>query len=267
MSKEKLEARRHPSVIDPLKDIIADAIEVIIDTKLEEGVLKDLPVTGSLLKVYKALTGIKDQIFLRKLSRFFTELETISIENRTKFWAKYEEQEEEKQKLGEQLIIYIERHDTVDKSGLLARAFGAYINGKIEKVEFLDLAVLIDSLQVHHLEAITSVLILSGGSFYNEINIAPDGRQFIPGMEIQRLLEYKDQTEWVEDRYEKSSIKTTRKHRITPLAEHFLEYVIYELADRVSNDIKEFHGMINLANRERMDRLTEKLNQEYRNGS
>lgn len=242
------------SVVDPIKEILSDALEVIADDQLQEGVLKELPGVGILFKTYKAVGGIKDLIFFRKLDRFLTELETISLEDKTKFWAKNDESEEEKQKFGEQLIIYLERHDTIDKAILLARAFKAYIKGEIQKSDFLDLAMFIDSLYIHHLKTITSILIMAGssGSFRNIAQMDLEWKEFLPELEIRRLLNYKDNIEAVEGRYElleKTSMKLTREHGITLLAQYFLDYVIPGLTKEVTDKLKENHIVLSLVRR------------------
>jgi len=243
MKRDKSRLSSSSSFIEPLKELIADSLEIIADTQIDEGILKDLPVTGSFLKVYKVYTSIKEKIFFKKLNRFLSELKSISPEDKDQFWNRYKENEEEKQKLGEQLIIYLDRHDTIDKATLLARAFGAYMSNEIQKSDFLDLAMCIDSVQIHNIEEITCILILAGDSgFYRTINVATDQKKFIPGMEGQQLLEFKDETKIAKDYLGDSTIKTERKHRRTTLGQNILDFVVPELHTKVLTKIREFHA-------------------------
>ncbi|MBO0937858.1 hypothetical protein J2I47_14970 [Fibrella sp. HMF5335] len=236
MAKEKSKLRDSNSSSDPLMELIADSLEVIADSQMKEGILKDLPIAGSFFKVYNVFSGIKDRIFFRKLNYFISELESIPTEDKIKFWASYEGNETEKQKLGEKIIIYLDRYDTFDKAILMANAFRAYIKNQIQKPDFLDLIVFIEYVQVHHLETITSILISTGRTnFYANVNRYNDWKGFISEMESQRLLEYEDTAKMVEDRHRGAVIKTERKHRITSLGQNFLNFVIPELYEDLLN--------------------------------
>jgi hypothetical protein len=44
-------------------DVVTDVGEVVIDQGIEEGILKDLPVLGTIVGVYKTAKSIKDKLF------------------------------------------------------------------------------------------------------------------------------------------------------------------------------------------------------------
>ena len=59
---------------DNLKDMIIDSAEIALDNFLEDGVLKEIPFFGSLYKGIKAIIGIKENIFAKKIYKFLIEI-------------------------------------------------------------------------------------------------------------------------------------------------------------------------------------------------
>lgn len=226
---------------DPITDIITDALEAIIDTQSQDGLLKEFPIIGVPIKLYKAFNGIKDRIFLKKLSRFFEELSSVSEGDRIEFWTKYEGDEKEKQKLGDQIIIYLDRHDNLDKSALLARAFGAYIKEEITYSNFLDLAVLIDSVKIHHLDVVAAVLASVGIeiSSYRNVSIHSKIEHLLPEMESQGLILGRSEVRMVSGKgFEKKERPVIdQEYKATGLAKNFVKHVIADIYKDAEPDV------------------------------
>lgn len=51
----------------------ADMMEVVIDESLEDGLLKDVPLLGSAVKIANLTRSVRDRLFLAKLKRFVEE--------------------------------------------------------------------------------------------------------------------------------------------------------------------------------------------------
>ena len=51
-----------------LRQISTEFTEILVDSKLTDGVLKDLPGTNILIGAFKAYNSIQDAIFVNKLS-------------------------------------------------------------------------------------------------------------------------------------------------------------------------------------------------------
>ncbi len=123
-----------------LGEIVFDAAEVSLDSVLTEGVLKELPVVGAFVKLAKASQSIAEELYLRKLLRFLTELKSIPAEERSRLLARHPDGTQEQRDLGENLLLTLERLDSVQKPTLLARFFTAYIRDQISYSTFLRLA-------------------------------------------------------------------------------------------------------------------------------
>jgi hypothetical protein len=125
-------------------DVLAEVGEVVIDDLLQDGVLKDLPVLGTALKLYKAGVGIREFLFIRKLCHFLLQLRTISAAARTAFEAKLRHEPAFSTRVGENLLILLERLDDMGKPEFVGKVFRAYILEHISYEEFTRLATAIE---------------------------------------------------------------------------------------------------------------------------
>ncbi|HGF3719250.1 TPA: hypothetical protein ACF38V_004522 [Vibrio parahaemolyticus] len=64
------------------KDIIVNNSEVVLDSILDDGLLKDIPIINNLVDLYNVKTTISDKIFYKKVVSFY---ESFSDVNRDFF--------------------------------------------------------------------------------------------------------------------------------------------------------------------------------------
>lgn len=105
-----------------------------------EGVIRDLPIVGTLANLVRAGQSIAEELFIRKLVRFLDGLKDVPLEDRQQLLEKYPDDSEEQKALGEKLLLALERLDDTAKPTLLARFFGAYIREEIDYTTFTRLA-------------------------------------------------------------------------------------------------------------------------------
>lgn len=67
-----------------LTKIGMDITEISIDSILENGVLKDFPIVGSLIGIWKTGIAINDYLFLNKMILFLKESSVLSERKRKK---------------------------------------------------------------------------------------------------------------------------------------------------------------------------------------
>jgi hypothetical protein len=111
-----------------------------LDHVLSEGVLRDLPIVGMVVKLTTVGQSVAEELFVRKLLRFLVELKGVSADERAKLLTKYPDGTEEQCDLGENLLLALERLDTVQKPALLARFFAAYLREQVDYPTFTRLA-------------------------------------------------------------------------------------------------------------------------------
>ena len=115
-----------------------------LDAVLDEGVLKDVPVFGWLVKGYGVVTTIRDRLFLKKVAMFLSGVGQIGENERSQFREKLGADEGYCRKVGENLILLLDRQDDFDKAYILGKVFCGYIRNTIDYAAFLRLAMTID---------------------------------------------------------------------------------------------------------------------------
>jgi hypothetical protein len=138
-----------PSLVDSFTDfdpaqITPDLLEVALDNVLDEGIIKDIPIVRTIVGLYKATASIRDRALVKKLLNFLSSLSSVSKEVRQHFRTRMNADEKFKCKVGEKLLLIIERLDDMGKPRLIALAFQAYMEEHIDFGMFQRLACAID---------------------------------------------------------------------------------------------------------------------------
>jgi hypothetical protein len=143
--KENIETSLIKSIAQSeLKNIATDLGEVALDSLSEDGLVKDIPVIGTIAKVYSVGATVKGKIFERKIIKFLINLEEISEEKRVDFVRRITTDDKHSQKVGEHLIVLLDRMDDMNKPAYLAKLLAAYIENNIDYEMFLRLSSIID---------------------------------------------------------------------------------------------------------------------------
>lgn len=143
MNKKKLSSGRdlvRTVAGNQLGDAVFDLAEIALDNNLAEGVLKDIPIVGTLVKLARAGQSVSEELFIRKLARFLADLNAVSVEDRRRLLEQYPDSSDEQRVLGENLLLALERLDDIKKPAVLARFFAAYIKSDIDYMAFTRLA-------------------------------------------------------------------------------------------------------------------------------
>lgn len=135
-----------------LTDMAEEAAELALDSLLNDGLLKDVPVFGWLFKGYGAYRNITERIFLKKLGTFLYGVSEASQSQREKFRQAMIGDPLNKKQFGERLLLLIDRHERVEKSFLLGQLMAKVIEGELSKELFQRLAAAIDRITVEDLE-------------------------------------------------------------------------------------------------------------------
>lgn len=134
-------------------DLLSDLGEVGIDRLLMEGPLQDVPILGSIVKTAKLGIAFRDRAFAKKVLRFLFQLRSIPHAEREAFAEKMADADL-RERVGEQLILSLDRLDDAEKANLLGLVFRAYVHERISYQEFTRLAAGIDRARFSDLVAI-----------------------------------------------------------------------------------------------------------------
>lgn len=133
------------SLFDGSKDSIGDIVEIGIDSLLDDGLFKDIPIVNMLVGVKNTYQNIHDRNLLKQTLAFIKQFNSGTIDQNK--LVKYKElinsdSKKAEKELGRVLIIL---NSTVDmeKSQMLANLYKAYINEKINWNQFCEFSEII----------------------------------------------------------------------------------------------------------------------------
>lgn len=132
-------------------DVVADIIETGLDTLSTNEFVKNFPVIGNIIKVGLIVKSINDRIFLAKLSSFLYNLEEIEKKEKKSIIKAIRLDDKERSKIGETLILIIEKLNSFEKPKLVSYCFASYIKDEISFQDFNRLANAIEIGNIHDL--------------------------------------------------------------------------------------------------------------------
>lgn len=144
-------------------EIISTAMdlgEVALDSLLDSGIVKDIPLLNTVISVFKIGRSVKEAFYIKKLALFINNfnnktLETNKIE---KYKKAFSDNPKKFEKEIERLLILIDRFIDCEKSAHFAKLYIAYLDEKIDWKDFVKYSQVIDQLFNEDLE----VLFLEG---------------------------------------------------------------------------------------------------------
>jgi hypothetical protein len=117
--------------------ISKDLVETAIDTKIPEGLLKDIPLLSTIIGAFNTISNIKDRLFVQKLLTFLYELKSIEEDKIVEQIIALEDDNKYKTKVGEKLLYIIDKCEDPDKASMTGTLFKAYLEKKLDYNEFL----------------------------------------------------------------------------------------------------------------------------------
>lgn len=129
-----------------LHRITADIRELALDALLKDEVIKSIPIVKWIDRINTVGQSVRDYILLKKVLKFFSQLKDTSIEERSKFIAKIEENEEYNKKVGLAIILILDKLEDFEKPEIIGKLFAANIKGTIDYETFLRLSNLVQNL-------------------------------------------------------------------------------------------------------------------------
>lgn len=177
MELHKLPDQLVDSVYSPdLDDIAFELSEIGLDRFLDKGFIKELPVVGVIARIFKDSLDMRNRIFLAKVARFLFRLKDLTKEQNKAFEEKIRNDPNLKKKIGQTLVLILERLDDLEKPGMLGKCFACYLSNKITFSEFRRLSSAIDLAFIDDLNALLGAAAESN-EFLNDLkeNLARTG--------------------------------------------------------------------------------------------
>nr|WP_199001365.1 hypothetical protein [Flavobacterium sp. ASV13] len=134
-----------------LKDVTKEWSEVFLDSFLEDGVLKDIPLIGTLIGLGKTGIKINDTLFIKKLLYFISQINEIPAEERQKVISEIDDSKKYRIKIGEKLLYIIDRCDDHERAEVVGSLFGSFLSKKINYDQFLRCSLIIEKCMINDL--------------------------------------------------------------------------------------------------------------------
>ncbi|ALB46236.1 hypothetical protein [Clostridium beijerinckii] len=166
---------------DSLVDIGTDMIEVGIDSLLEDGLLKDVPIVGTVFKTGKLIYNLYDRNLLRQTLIFIQEFNKgiISYEKLKEYRSSIEDDHKKAEKELGRVLIILNRTIDFEKTIILARLYLAYINEKITWDDFIELSEVNERLFVNDISILSKIYIngmnVDKGKIHNFLRLVSVG--------------------------------------------------------------------------------------------
>jgi hypothetical protein len=137
------------AIVDPaLQDSTSALAEAVLDSSMENGILRDIPLVGTIIGLGRAAVTIRDRLFLNKLRYLLAEIESVSAKDRENMISAINNSEDYSIKVGEKILYIIDRCEDHQAASLAGRIFRAFLEGSLDYDSFVRLAGIIDKL--HH---------------------------------------------------------------------------------------------------------------------
>lgn len=136
---------------DPLIEAALENVEAFIDVFTDNEILKSIPVVGTAIKVIKGAGDIRDRLFAAKIMTFLKALEKVTPDIKEKIRQRVAESPDESRKVGETVLLLLDRLVDLDKADIIAKVFIAYAYGHLKPSEFQRVTQAVDQAFVSDL--------------------------------------------------------------------------------------------------------------------
>ena len=125
---------------------ISGLAEVGLDSILESGLLKDIPIVSTVISLYKMGNSFKDRQNLKKLDIFLDEINKgiVNEHKRQEYQQKFNSNEKFRNQEIEYLLVLIDRYISYDKPRMLAKLYLSYLDNQLKREEFAMYAEVLD---------------------------------------------------------------------------------------------------------------------------
>ncbi len=147
------------SLLEPVFSTTLELCEVGIDSLLDDGIFKDIPIVSLVMGVGKTAQNIQERNLLHQTLNFIKSFNEKSIDE--KKLKKYKEKIDKSSKIAEKelgrVLIILNSNVEVKKSQLLGKVFRAYVDEIIDWNQFCDLSEAISRLFISDIKLISDI--------------------------------------------------------------------------------------------------------------
>lgn len=134
------------SISEEASSTLSDIAEVGLDSILDDGLFKDIPLISTALSLYRIGRSVKERHYVKKLAQFISSLNNgvVDADSRDYYKQKLEGGNKQRNHELEYIMILIDLYISYDKPDMLAKLYLAYLREDILWQEFAMYAEAID---------------------------------------------------------------------------------------------------------------------------
>lgn len=121
---------------DDIRDMAVDGLEFALDQFTDSDVVKDIPIIGSLVKLWRMKTTISDRIFLSKMRIFLSRTKSIDLAAAREWRQWMAENPKETTKIAENVVLCLEAQSDLEKCEVIGHLFKKLVENKIPRDTF-----------------------------------------------------------------------------------------------------------------------------------
>lgn len=146
--KNDLSFSMSQSITEECSELVSSIAEVTVDSVLEDGLLKDIPIIASAISVYKLGASLRERHELMKLYYFVKSFNNgmQDEEQREKYILNFQNDQKIRNKELAYLMVVLDKYINLDKPQMLAKIYLSYLNGEITWEEVMKYSEVIDRL-------------------------------------------------------------------------------------------------------------------------
>jgi hypothetical protein len=128
-------------VIKDVGDLVSDYAELGLDSILDDGLVKDIPILRTFVSIAKAGKHIRDILYVKKIACFLKQVGQTTQKQRDDFIEKHCK---DQRRFEEAVFLILEQVDNINKSTLIGKIFKACILGMISYQDALSLSCIVN---------------------------------------------------------------------------------------------------------------------------
>ena len=129
-----------------LQDTIGALAEIGLDEAINEGLIREIPIIGTLVGMTRGVLSVRDRMFLKKIASLLQEIDSVPASVRQKMVDAINASAAYNLKVGEKLLYIVDKCEDHEASAQVGRLFKSFLDGRISYADFLRLARAIDQL-------------------------------------------------------------------------------------------------------------------------
>ena len=128
----------------PSIEAVLENAKAVIDVMRDNEILKSIPIFGKVVTALKGAVDIRNRLFVAKIMKFLEALEDVAPELKEKIRSRVSEDAEKARKVGETVLLLMDRIAHLDKADIIATLFIAYAYCYLTSAEFQRITQAVD---------------------------------------------------------------------------------------------------------------------------